>query len=219
MRTDAEISKDVIEELRWTPCVDETDIAVKVTDGVVALTGFVKSFEERCSAERAAKRISGVRALANDLEIRLPAGETRSDPDIARAAAAALEHELPYSAHLIRIVADKGHVTLEGVVEWQYQKQRAERAIRALRGLAGMTNLLNVKGSIRPVASDIRQQIAGALRRSAEIDAGRITVQVDGGEVTLTGKVHSWAEHETAAETAWSAPGVTEVKNHICVGP
>jgi osmotically-inducible protein OsmY len=218
MRSDAEICGDVTEELRWTPYVDETDIAVKVTEGVVTLTGFVKSFDERCSAERAVKRITGVRALANDLEIRLRTGDSRSDPEIARAAATALEHELPYSAHLMRIVVEKGRVTLEGVVDWQYQKERAEQAIRALRGLTGVTNLLSLKGGM-PVASDIKLQIAGALQRSAGIDADRINVEINGSEVTLTGRVHSWSEHESAAETAWSAPGVTQVRNYICVGP
>ena len=219
MRTDAQICADVTEELLWTPCVDATDIAVKVTEGVVTLTGFVKSFDERCGAERAVKRISGVRALANDLEVRLQADDSRTDPEIARAAAVALEHDLPRSAHLVGIVVEKGRVTLEGVVDWQYQKERAEQAIRALRGITGVTNLLYVKGGARPVASDIKLKIAGALKRSAEIDAARINVQINGNEVTLTGKVHSWSEHEAAAETAWSAPGVTAVKNHICVGP
>ncbi|MEP7242097.1 MAG: BON domain-containing protein [Gammaproteobacteria bacterium] len=219
MRTDAEIREDVTEELRWTPYVDETDIAVKVTEGVVTLTGFVKSFDERCNAERAVKRISGVRALANDLETRLRHGDSQTDPELARAAATALDHELPYSAHLIRIVVENGHATLEGVVDWQYQKERADQAIRTLRGLTGVTNLVSVSGGDRPVASDIKLKIAGALKRSAEIDAGRINVQIDGQQVTLTGRVQSWSEHEAAADVAWSAPGVTEVRNHICVGP
>jgi len=217
MKTDTDIRHDVAEELRWTPHLDTTDIAVKATDGVVTLTGFVSSLEALCSAERAVKRIRGVRAIANDLSVRLRSDASRTDPEIARAAAAALEHELPYSAHLIRIVVGNGRVTLEGLVDWQYQKERAEETMRRLVGVTGVTNLLFLKD--RPMASDIKQQIANALRRSADLDANRISVEIDGNKVTLTGRVHSWSEHETAAETAWSAPGVQQVMNNICVGP
>ncbi len=217
MRADAEISRDVAEELRWTPSVDETDIAVKVNEGVVTLTGFVKSLDERCAAERAVKRIVGVRALANDLQVRLEGVDRRSDPDIARAAAAALDHELPYSAGKIRIVVEDGVVALEGMADWQYQKERAEQAVRTLRGVKSVRNLVVLKGG--PVAADIRERIAAALKRSAQIDAERINVEIDGEEVTLTGHVRSWSEHEAAAETAWSAPGVRHVRNLISVGP
>jgi osmotically-inducible protein OsmY len=217
MRTDTQICTDVAEELRWTPHVDDTDIAVNVTNGVVALAGFVKSLDDRCSAERAVKRIAGVRALANDLQIRVNSGDRRSDPDIARSAATALEHELPYTAHRVRIVVEHCQVTLEGVVDWQYQKERAEQAMRALKGITGVTNRLVLEG--RPINADIKAQIGAALRRSADVDANRINVAIEGTEVTLTGRVKSWSEHELAADTAWSAPGVMIVKNLICVGP
>jgi osmotically-inducible protein OsmY len=217
MRDDAEIERDVIEELRWTPEVDQTDVAVKVTSGVVTFTGFVKSVEERCAAERAAKRIVGVRALANDLEVKLPGVNGVSDPDIARHAADAVEIELPYSAHRVQITVQNGFVTLDGVVDWQYQKERAEEAVRRLAGVIGIANNLYLKD--RPVATDIKQRIGDALKRNAQLDADRIGVEIDGTRVTLTGQVHSWSEHETATEIAWSAPGVKEVKNHICVGP
>ena len=217
MKSDAEISRNVTEVLSWTPAIDATDIAVKVCEGVVALTGFVKSLDEAHAAERAVKRVIGVRALANDLEVRLPSSATLPDPEIARGAADAVERELPHSAHLIRIVVQDGAVTLEGVVDWQYQKERAEECIRKLKGVRSVTNQIGLKG--KPVASDIKDRIAAALKRSAAIDAGRINVTIDGTEVTLTGRVRSWSEHEAAAETAWSAPGVLEVKNQLCVGP
>jgi osmotically-inducible protein OsmY len=217
MRTDAEITRDVTEELRWAPDLDNTDIAVKVTEGVVALTGFVKSLQERCGAERAAKRVAGVRALANDLEVRLQGVNGVADPILARRAADAIERELPHSAHLIRITVENGWVSLEGVIGWQYQKERAEEALRTLQGVVGVTNLLSLKD--RPVAADIKQQIGAAFQRSAQIDCDHIGVEIDGPVVTLTGRVRSWSEHEAAADIAWSAPGVTQVKNHICVGP
>jgi osmotically-inducible protein OsmY len=217
MRSDADICRDVSEELRWTPHVDERDIAVKVCDGVVSLTGFVRSLDEANGAERATKRVAGVRAIANDLEIRLPSESLVPDPEIARNAATAVERELPHSANLIRIVVHDGHVTLEGLVDWQYQKERAEDCIRKLRGVRGVANLVTLKG--KPIAADIKERIGAALKRSAQIDANNINVTVDGTEVTLTGRVRSWSEHEEAAETAWSAPGVLQVRNHLCVGP
>jgi osmotically-inducible protein OsmY len=216
MRTDEDLRRDAAEELRWTPEIDETDIAVKVNEGVATLTGFVKSFEEVYAAERAIKRVAGVRAFANDLVVRLETDDTRADPEIAREAADALELALPHTAHLIRILVHDGHVTLEGTVEWQYQKERAEDCIHKLRGLTGITNLIVLKSG--PVAGDIKQRIGAALKRSAQIDADNINVAIDGSEVTLSGRVRSWSEHEAAADTAWSAPGVLEVKNYLCVG-
>lgn len=217
MPPDAEIARNVTEELRWTPELDDRDIAVKVSEGVVVLTGFVNTMLERAAAERAAKRVTGVRALANDLDVRPPTPDSCSDPDLARAAADVIERELPYSAHLIRITVRDGEVTLEGVVEWAYQKSRAENAIASLCGVRRITNLVALKG--KPIAADIRQQIADAFKRSAQIDAASVNVEINGAEVTLSGKVQSWAEHEAAADIAWCAPGVTQVKNHICVGP
>jgi len=217
MTNDTEIARNVTEELRWTPEIDDKDIAVKVTDGVVVLTGFVNTMLQSAAAERATKRVAGVRALANDLQVRPPTTECRSDPELARAAADAIERELPYSAPRIRITVQDGTVTLEGVVDWAYQKTRAAEAIASIRGLKRVSNLIALKG--RPIAVDIRDQIAAAFKRSAQIDANTINVEINGAEITLSGKVHSWAEHEAAAEIAWCAPGVTQVKNHICVGP
>lgn len=216
MKNDEEIARHVVEELRWTPELDERDIAVKVTDGVVTLTGFVSSLREAADAERAAKRIAGVRALANDLQLRPGSGEAVTDPQLARLAADALEHELPFSAHLIRISVHEGTVNLEGTVEWGYQKTRAADAVANIRGVKRVNNLINLKG--RPLAIDIKDQIASAFKRSAQLDASSISVDIKDDTVTLNGHVHSWAEHEAAADVAWCAPGVKHVKNHISVG-
>lgn len=216
-RIDAEICRDIVEELRWTPSVDENDIAVKVSQGIVTLTGSVPSLAERYGAERAVKRIPGVRALANDLQIRPNSAGRRSDSAIARSVAEAIEHELPYSAHLIRIVVEDGAVRLEGVVDWEYQKLRAEEATRTVRGVGSIANLLTLK--TKPMARDIKERIDAALTRAAQMDAEHIQVEIEDDEVTLSGRVRSWAEHEAAAECAGSVPGVGRVRNNISVGP
>jgi osmotically-inducible protein OsmY len=217
MRTDADICRDVTDELRWTPTVDDKDISVKVLEGVVALSGYVKSLDEAASAVRAVRRVSGVRALADDLIVSIPSSAATPDPEIARDAAAALERELPQAAHLISIIVHDGQVTLEGTVEWQFQKVRAEECVRRLHGVRLLSNRITLKN--KPIAEDIQERIGAALKRSAQIDADGIKVSVDGSLVTLTGRVRSWSEHEEAADTAWSAPGVLEVRNHLCVGP
>lgn len=217
MRYDADIFRDVTDELRWTPSVDDKDISVKVSGGVVTLSGFVNSLEEAANAVRAAKRVAGVRALADELIVNIPSTVRLPDPDIARSAAAALERELPQPAQSIRIIVHDGQVTLEGEVEWQYQRARAEECVRKLPGVRVLSNEITLRG--KPVAADIKERIGAALKRSAQIDAEGINVDVDGTQVTLTGRVRSWSEHEEAADTAWSAPGVAKVRNHLSVGP
>jgi osmotically-inducible protein OsmY len=217
MRSDADIFRDVTDELRWTPTVDDKDVSVKVTDGIVTLTGYVKSLEEAASAVRAAKRVAGVRALADELIVNIPSSIVMPDPDVARSVAATLERELPHGAQTVHIVVHDGQVTLEGQVEWQYQRARAEECVRKLPGVRMVSNRITLRG--KPVAADIKERISAALKRSAQIDADGINVVIDGSQVTLTGRVRSWAEHEEAADTAWCAPGVLEVRNHLCVGP
>jgi osmotically-inducible protein OsmY len=215
MKTDREIESYVKEELRWDPDLEPGDIAISVKDGVVTLAGFVRSYIERYEAEKAAKRVAGVIAVANDIEVRLPGLDQRPDPEIARDAATALKNQLPVSYEQIKAVVRNGWLTLEGDAEWQYQRQTAEQAVRRIKGVKGITNDIKIKPRVEP--SDIKQKIMDAFRRSAEVDANQITVETRGGEVILKGKVRSWTERDEAERAAWRAPGVTNVEDRIVV--
>jgi osmotically-inducible protein OsmY len=217
MRSDSDIRRDVEDELRWDPDIDATDIAVNVSNGVVTLTGFVRSYMQKYQAETNAKRVAGVVAVANDLEVRLPNIDERPDPEIARDAIARIKSELPYSWEKIRVIAKNGWLTLEGDVEWNYQRERAEEAVRRVRGVKGVTNSIEVKPQVAPM--EIRRKIEEALRRAAEIDASRVTVETNGSEVILRGTVRSWAERQEAERAAWAAPGVAKVDNRIIISP
>jgi osmotically-inducible protein OsmY len=215
MKADGDIKRDIEAELQWSPDIDETDIAVKVNGGVVALTGFVHSYHETYQAEAAVKRVAGVAGVANDIQVRLPSGNVMADPEIAREAVTAIKLELPFSHESIKVLVHEGRVTLEGTLEWQFQKERAETAVRRLKGIRGVTNLITIKPRVS--TSDIKRKIEDAFRRSAEVDANHISIEARGSEVTLRGNVRSWAERDQAQRTAWSAPGVTQVKNDITV--
>ncbi|MEA2911865.1 MAG: hypothetical protein QOJ15_3946 [Bradyrhizobium sp.] len=217
MRSDSEIEKNVKAELEWDPDLDATDIAVSVKNGVVTLTGFVKSYTDRYEAETAAKRVAGVFAVANDIEVRMPSVDERPDPDIAREAAAAIKSQLPISSENIKIIVKNGWVTLEGEVEWQYQRQTAENVVRRIKGVKGVSNTILLKPRAEP--TEVKRKIQEALRRSAEVDANRIEVEARGGEVVLKGTVRSWIEREEAERAAWAAPGVTKVEDRIVVSP
>jgi osmotically-inducible protein OsmY len=213
MRSDSDIKRDVEAELQSDPSIDATDIAVAVKNGVVTLAGFVRNYSEKLEAESAAKRVADVVGLANDLEVRLSAADQRPDPEIARDAVAAIKSQIPLSWHQIKVVADKGWVTLEGQVEWNYQREDAERAVRRVKGVRGVINTIQLKPGVEP--TEIKHKIEEAFRRNAEIDASRITVETNGGEVILNGSVRSWAERQEAQSAAWKAPGVTRVVNQI----
>jgi osmotically-inducible protein OsmY len=217
MRADGDIERDVKEELKWDPDLDASDIAVSVKDGVVTLAGFVKSFTDKYEAEAAAKRVAGVAAVANDLEVRLPAIDQRPDPDIARDAVAAIKSQLPISSEHIKIVVKNGWVTLEGTAEWQYQRNTAETAVRRIKGVKGVTNSIVLKPRAEP--TEIKKKIQEAFKRNAQVDADRITVEANGSEVILKGSVRSWIEREEAERAAWAAPGVTKVEDRIVVSP
>jgi osmotically-inducible protein OsmY len=190
MRSDSEIEKNVKAELEWDPDLDATDIAVSVKNGVVTLTGFVKSYTDRYEAETAAKRVAGVVAVANDIEVRMPSVDERPDPDIAREAAAAIKSQLPISSQNIKIIVKNGWATLEGEVEWQYQRQTAESVVRRIKGVKGVSNTILLRPRAEP--TEVKRKIQEALRRSAEVDANRIEVEAHGGEVILEGTVRSW---------------------------
>lgn len=215
MRTDSDIKRDIEAELKWDPDFDATDIAVNVKSGVVALTGFVRSYMQRYQAERAVKRVAGVLGVANDIEVRLPTGKERPDPEIARDAVAALKTELPYSSENMKVTVKSGWLTLEGSAEWNYQRIRAEEAVRRVKGIKGVSNLIDLKPRVTP--SEIKRQIEEAFRRHAELDAKNITVEANGGEVILKGTVRSWAERQEAERAAWRAPGIVKVDNRVTI--
>jgi osmotically-inducible protein OsmY len=214
-RTDTQIQADVLAELKWEPRLNPSEVGVIVKDGVVSLTGWVDSYTKRWAAEDAAHRVRGVKAVANDIEVRLTSTDERTDQDIAKAVARALEWDAFVPLEKLDVTVSKGWVTLKGEVEWNYQKQDAERVVRRLQGVKGVSNLIAVRPRTTP--AELKNKIEQALVRSAELDAKNITVDVDGSKVILKGTVRSWAEKQEAERQAWAAPGVTSVDNRITI--
>lgn len=217
VRTDEEIQRDVLDELKWDARVQPNEIDVAVKDGIVTLTGWVDSFIKKWAAEEAAHRVRGVKAVVNDIEVRLPTEAERTDEDIAAAAVRALEWDALVPPDQVKVTVSKGWVTLEGEVDWEYQKEEAERVVRRLAGVRGVTDLITVRPKTKPSPDELKKKIEDALVRTAETDAKRITVEVQGDKVILRGTVRSWAERQEAERVAWSAPGGTSVENHITI--
>ena len=213
IHTDEEIQKDVLAELKWDAQVQPNEIGVSVKDGVVTLTGWVDSYLKKWAAEDAAHRVGGVKAVANDIEVKL--FSERTDTDIAKAAVHALQWDASVPADKIQVTVSKGWVTLKGEVNWNFEKQDAERVVRRLTGVKGVSNLITVKPSTTP--SELKKRIEDALVRNAKVDANKITVEVQGSKAILKGTVRAWVEKEEAERVAWLAPGVTSVENRITV--
>ena len=215
--SDLELQGHVLDELEFEPSVNAAHIGVIANKGVVTLTGFVMSYAEKLAAERAARRVRGVKAIAEEIEVRLPSDIKHADDEIAARAVNILKWQVGLPADRITVKVERGIVTLSGEVEWRFQKTDAEAAIHKLTGVVTVINQIRLAAAAH--AHEVREKIQKALQRSAELEALGITVQTDGGKVVLTGKVRAWYERDLAEQAAWSAPGVTAVEDHLMVEP
>jgi osmotically-inducible protein OsmY len=212
MKTNTQLQKDVMDELKWEPCVTATELGVSVNNGVVTLSGTVPTFAEKFAAERATRRVAGVKTITEEIQVTPLGMHQRSDREIAETTTRAIKSHVWVPTN-VQVTVENGLVTLRGEVNWNYQRSAALEAVRYLMGVKGVSNLISIKPTVNP--TDVKNAIEQAFNRNAEIEAEHIKVCTDGGKVTLSGNVRSLAERYEAAEAAWSAPGVNAVQNDI----
>lgn len=215
MRTDQQLHQDVLDELKYEPRLDEKEVGIRVANGLVTLTGRVRTYAEKVSAVRAVERVIGVRGIANEIVVTPPRAFEHTDVEIAEAAIRTLQWNTAVPKDRVKVRVERGWITLEGKVDWAHQKEAAEEAVRPLAGVLGVFNLIAVVPPVQ--AAEVRRKISAALARSAVLHAQQIAVEAADRKVTLTGTVHSWEERREAEQAAWSAPGVTTVENALAV--
>ena len=215
MNSDNELQMKVTQELLWDPAVESMHVVVGVKNGIVTLTGYVQHFGKKQAAQQAAERVAGVKAVVNELDIKLPDSSERNDLDIAESALNALRLNTQVPRDAVKVAVESAWVTLEGSVDWHYQRIAAEHAVKNLPGIKGMINKIEIKPAA--LKNDIQEKIRNAFVRNAQIDATRVTLKLDGHKAVLAGSVRSWAERAQAESATWAAPGITQVENHILI--
>jgi len=215
MKSDLQLQRDVMDELTWEPSVDAAEIGVSVTDGVVTLNGFAKSYAEKIAAEKAARHVSGVKAIAEEIKVRLASDLKTADSEIAKRIIDMFNWDVMVPHDKISVKVEHGWVTLSGTVDWAYQRNAARNAASKVTGVTGLSNLIQIR--TQPAADDVKQRIVSAIKRAADIDAASVTVTTNNGTVWLDGHVKGWHERDAAERAAWAAPGVTKVEDNIVV--